>query len=125
MLEKSLRHTSLTSLPLECSNNLSQSSDNNELMQAGVLVIGSNAGPGNPIVDGQLCFNISLDDDDIKEGVETFTLNLQTDDDCVWLGRDRAVVSVQANGGKSANQNKAALHCTQFPVGMYTCIIIV
>ena len=36
----------------------------------------------------------------VKEAVELFTLTLTSSDPCVWLGRDRALLSVEENGGK-------------------------
>ncbi len=64
-------------------------------------MIGENAAPDNAVESGQVCFNITLEMDDIKEGAESFTLNLQSDDECVWLGRDVALALTPANGGKS------------------------
>ena len=75
-------------------------SDNDEASQHDVLVIGPEAGPDSPDDSGEQCFNITVGEDDIKEGRETFTLTLYSDDGCVWLGRDRASVSVPANDSK-------------------------
>ncbi len=75
-------------------------SGNNEPMQSGALMIGETATPDNPIESGEFCFNITVETDIFKEGVEIFMLSLQSDDDCVWLGRDVALAQVQANGGK-------------------------
>lgn len=72
---------------------------NNEIPLSGVLVIGEDASFNNPISDGTFCFDISLDSDIFKEGLEFFALSLQSDDDCVCLGRDVALAQVQANGG--------------------------
>ena len=65
-----------------------------------VLVIGENAGPDNPFENRRYCFNISLEDDDLKESREAFALSLQSDDEHVCLGRDTAILLVQPNGGK-------------------------
>ncbi len=74
----------------------------NEPSQIEHLIIGEDAGPDNPLESGVYCFNISSEADIFKEGVETFTLSLQSNDECVWLGRDVATVTVQANGGDHA-----------------------
>lgn len=48
--------------------------------------------------------------------MEIFTLGLQSDDDCVRLGRDLAIARVQANGGISMmsviNTVSSCYHCT-------------
>lgn len=62
-------------------------------------MIGEEASSDNPISEGTFCFNITLDSDIYKEGLEIFTLRLQSDDECVYLGRDVALARVQANGG--------------------------
>ena len=72
---------------------------NNEVPLSGVLVIGEEASSDNPIDEGKFCFNITLDSDIYKESLEIFTLRLQSDDECVYLGRDLALAQVQANGG--------------------------
>lgn len=64
-----------------------------------VLVIGAEASFNNPLGEGTFCFNITLDSDIYKEGLELFTLRLKSDDECVYLGRDLALAQVQANGG--------------------------
>lgn len=74
-------------------------SENNEPRQYGVLEIGDEADTGSPLESGTACFNISMGEDVFKEGLEQFTLTLESEDDCVWLGRDRALLNVQANGG--------------------------
>ena len=71
-----------------------------ERTQSVSLVIGEGAAPDNRFEDTELCFNISVGEDMIKEGIETFALSLESMDDCVSLGRDRAVVSVEENGGR-------------------------
>ena len=71
----------------------------NEAPLSGVLVIGEEASSDNPIDEGMFCFNITLDSDIYKEGLEIFILHLQSDDECVYLGRDLALARVQANGG--------------------------
>ncbi len=76
------------------------SQDASEPTSTGVVLIGEDADAGNPLDTGEYCFNISVEADDFKEGIETFTLTLQSDDECVCLGRDTALVRVQANGGK-------------------------
>lgn len=63
------------------------------------MVIGEGASFNNPISNGTVCFDISLESDIFKEGLEFFTLSLHSDDDCVCLGRDVALAQVQANGG--------------------------
>ena len=73
---------------------------NNEEVQSEDLVIGENAGPDSPFVNRRFCFNIILAEDNVKESNESFALSLQNDDECVWLGRDGAILLVQANGGK-------------------------
>lgn len=78
----------------------SVSNSDSEASQFGVLVIGGEATPDNPVESGLTCFNLTVESDVFKEGVEHFTLSLQTDDECIWLGRDLALVLVQANGGK-------------------------
>lgn len=67
-------------------------------MQSGDLVIGENASPENPFEDREFCFDLGVAEDSIKEGREIFTLGLLSDDDCVCLGRDGAIVEVLANG---------------------------
>ena len=73
--------------------------DNNEVVQSNVLVIGENAGPNRPFEERRFCFGISLEEDDLKESRETFSLSLQSDDECVLLGRDTAIILAQPNGG--------------------------
>ena len=75
---------------------------NNERVFSDELTIGSNATPQSTFTDRIFSFNITMDDDMLKEGAETFTLTLKTNDSCVWLGRDFALIEVQANGGKPA-----------------------
>ena len=72
---------------------------NNEVPKTNVLVIGADASFDNPLEAGTFCFNITLDSDVYKEGLEIFTLRLTKEDDCVSLGRDLALAQVQANGG--------------------------
>ena len=75
---------------------------NNEEVQSEDLVIGGNAGPDSPFTNRRFCFNIVFEEDNVKETNESFALSLQSDDDeCVWLGRDGAIIYVQANGGKN------------------------
>ena len=62
-------------------------------------MIGKEASCDNSIEEGKFCFNITLDSDIYKEGLEIFTLRLQSDDECVYLGRDLALARMQANGG--------------------------
>jgi hypothetical protein len=62
-------------------------------------VIGENASPAEPFTNESFCFNVSVSEDLYKEAVEVFTLTLTTDDPCVWLGRDRALLTVEENGG--------------------------
>ena len=64
-----------------------------------VLTVGANAGKDDPFEQRRYCFDISLEEDNLKESRETFALHLQSDDECVWLGRDRAILLVEANGG--------------------------
>ena len=71
--------------------------DNDEPPQSGTLAIGS---PGSFLESGKACFNVSVSEDMLKEAVELFTLTLTSSDPCVWLGRDRALLSVEENGGK-------------------------
>ena len=71
--------------------------DNDEPPQSGTLEIGS---PGSFLESGKACFNVSVSEDMLKEAVELFTLTLTSSDPCVWLGRDRALLSVEENGGK-------------------------
>ena len=71
--------------------------DNNEPPESGTLEIGS---PGIFLESGEACFNVSVSEDMVKEAVELFTLTLTSSDPCVWLGRDRALLSVEENGGK-------------------------
>lgn len=63
-------------------------------------MIGGEASPENPLLSGTVCFNVSVGVDLFKEGIELFTLSLESNDPCVWLGRDRALLNVQENGGK-------------------------
>ena len=70
--------------------------DNNEQSQSGVLEIGPDSGLGSSL---EYCFNISVQLDIYKEGLEVFVLSLQTDDNFVCLGQSLAVVRVQPNGG--------------------------
>ena len=50
----------------------------------------------------------------VKEAVELFTLTLTSSDPCVWLGRDRALLSVEENGGKgNPVSNKASTNHSQ------------
>ena len=72
----------------------------NEQDQTNPLTIGANATPGNPFQDEVFCFNIRVPDDMIKEGRESFGLFLGSDDDCVCLARDGAIVFVESNGGE-------------------------
>ena len=74
-----------------------ESTDNDEPTQSGTLEIGS---PGSFLESGKACFNVSVSEDMLKEAVELFTLTLTSSDPCVWLGRDRALLSVEENGGK-------------------------
>lgn len=62
-------------------------------------MIGEEAGPDNPIESGLTCFNVTVESDIYKESKEQLSLTLESDDDCVWLGRDFALAWVQANGG--------------------------
>ena len=54
----------------------------------------------SPLESGRVCFNISIREDMYKEGEELFTLTLETNDSCVWLGRDGALLRVEENGGE-------------------------
>ena len=72
---------------------------NNEQFEPANLTIGQDSSPDTPFDAIRYCFNISTEVDRYKEGVEAFALSLQNSDTCVWLGRDRASVTVQANGG--------------------------
>ena len=75
-------------------------SENNEPGLCAVLVIGEGADTGSPVESGMVCFNISVGEDMFKEGIELFTLTLDNmQDKQVWLGRDRALLIVQENGG--------------------------
>ena len=69
---------------------------NNENLMSGNLMFG---GGDMPSDTRMYCFNITIQEDVYKEGVEFFVLRLQSDDDCVCLGRDVASVRVEANGG--------------------------
>ena len=62
-------------------------------------MIGEEASSDNPVDAGKSCFNITLDSDIYKEGLEIFTLHLESGDEFVYLGRDLALARVQANGG--------------------------
>ena len=75
--------------------------DNNEVVQSEIVEIGENAGPGSPFEERRFCFEISLEEDDLKESREAFSLSLQSDDECVMLGRDTAIITAQPNGGKN------------------------
>lgn len=75
-------------------------SENNEPAECGVLIIGEEASPDSPLESGKVCFNISMNEDLFKEAIEVFTLSLESEDPCVWLGRDQALLSVQENGGE-------------------------
>lgn len=58
------------------------------------------ASPQNPFDDEEFCFNVTVPDDTIKEGRESFAILLFSDDDCVCLARDGALVFVESNGGE-------------------------
>lgn len=72
----------------------------NEEVQSGNITIGENASPDSPYEDREFCFPIIVEEDMIKEDREIFTLILTSDDDCVCLGRDGAIVNVLANGSE-------------------------
>ena len=80
--------------------NVTSISENNEESQSGELTIGEGASQENPEPMGQYCFDVGVGNDTFKEGIETFTLTLTSEDSCVWLGRDRALLNVQENGSK-------------------------
>ena len=63
-------------------------------------MIGEGASRDEPLERGFHCFDLFVLPDTIKEGIESFTLSLDSNDSCVWLGRDRALANIQANGGK-------------------------
>ena len=46
------------------------------------------------------CFNFTLSDDRIKEGLEVLTLVVNSSDPGVILGRDAALVVIAPNGGR-------------------------
>ena len=71
--------------------------ENDEAVQSEALVLGENASPD----DRRYCFNISLGEDAYKESREAFVLSLQSDDGFVCLGRDRALVLAESNGGEA------------------------
>ena len=73
--------------------------DNNEAPQSGTHTIGGDASYANPVGPGESCFDIATESDNIKESVEIFTLNLNSNDSSVCLGQSLALVRVQANGG--------------------------
>ena len=79
---------------------------------SGVLVIGEDASFDNPISNGTFCFDISLESDIFKEGLEYFALSLQSNDDCICLGRDVALAQVQANGGNASSVARFDIPCT-------------
>ena len=62
-------------------------------------MIGDNASPDSPFDDRRYCFSIILPGDNLKESREAFALSLQSDDDCVWLGRDIVTLLALPNGG--------------------------
>ena len=64
------------------------------------LVIGENASQQNPLLGRQACFNISLSEDIFKKGIGLYTLTLESNDSCVRLGRDLALLTLEENGGK-------------------------
>ena len=74
-------------------------SDNSEEVQSEVLLIGEGASPDSPFEDRRYCFNVTLEGDDLKESREALVLSLQSDDDCVWLGRDIVTLLALPNGG--------------------------
>jgi hypothetical protein len=78
---------------------MSSSSGNNEPADCGILMIGADASPADPVMSESFCFNVSVSEDFYKEAVEVFTLTLTNDDPYVWLGRDRALFIVEENGG--------------------------
>ena len=69
----------------------------NEDDQTGTVTIPGD--PDDPNYDGSLCFNITVEEDMLKEGLEVFTLELESDDSYVCLGRDVALLDVAANEG--------------------------
>lgn len=77
----------------------SSNSGSNEAPQSGNLVIGASAAPANQIASGVAEFSITMPPDPYKEVMEVFRITLETDDECVWLGRDLSLGVIPANGG--------------------------
>ena len=73
--------------------------ENNEAVRNVDLVIGEGANQGDPFDAREYCFEITMGEDDLKEGVEFFSLSLQTDDSCVWLSQSLTLLRVLPNGG--------------------------
>ena len=48
----------------------------------------------------QMCFNVSIIDDDILESAESFTVGLSTVDSAVMLVNDETLVTIVDNNGK-------------------------
>lgn len=72
----------------------------NEQPQFGLLQIAAAATPFNPIESGVVHINITVGPDPIKEGVEFFRLLLESNDECVCLGRDLSIATIPENGSK-------------------------
>ena len=54
----------------------------------------------NPLNSSKSCFKITAEEsDNLKEGEGFYMLTLQSEEEGVWLGRDGALVRVEANGG--------------------------
>ena len=77
--------------------------DNNEEVQTESMMIGEGATPGDPFDQRLFCFEITLEGDDVKESREAFWLSLQSDEECVVLGRDTTKILAQPNGGRWNN----------------------
>ena len=66
--------------------------------QSGELVIGETAAPDNQIAVGIAQFTISMPPDNFKEGLEVFRITLDSNDECVCLGRDLSLGRIPENG---------------------------
>lgn len=89
-------------------------------------MIGENATPQDPFESRESCFEIGVGEDMIKEGRQVLALDLDSDDDCVCLGRDGAIVTVLPNGGgfSSLSHNRTCVSLALTEYQMHEKIMI-
>ena len=79
--------------------NVCSKGEDNEGTRTFNYTIGEDASPTSPFENRTFCVFLEYADDGIKEGREVCALTLTSEDGCVQLGRDGALVIEQASGG--------------------------